>query len=162
MGNRIADLQTAINDSYNLITQYERIRRLSNDPKEKERARITIEEQEEYITELTEKLLKLGVQPPPRPASAPPPPETPVQSSDVLNFVPNPVKMRQILTDKFDLNEIKVLCFDLGVDYDDLEGDAKSVKFVSLTNHFKNRDELDLLAQEILKRRPKLKVSELQ
>lgn len=38
------------------------------------------------------------------------------------------VKLRQILTSRLDESELQTLCFDLGVNYDDLPGEVLSDK----------------------------------
>jgi hypothetical protein len=35
------------------------------------------------------------------------------------------INLRQILTERFDESELRTLCFDLGIDYDDLPGSGK-------------------------------------
>jgi hypothetical protein len=37
-------------------------------------------------------------------------------------------RLRQILATRFDLGELRTLCFDLGIDYDDLPGEGKANK----------------------------------
>jgi len=42
----------------------------------------------------------------------------------------DPVTLRRMLDDQFDLEEIKNLCFDLGIDFDDLRGEGKKAREV--------------------------------
>ena len=42
------------------------------------------------------------------------------------------IELRRFLSSSFNLEEIKTLCFDLGMDFDDLPGDSKTTKVVSL------------------------------
>jgi hypothetical protein len=42
------------------------------------------------------------------------------------------VELRQILTTRFDAGELRTICFDLGIDYDDLPGAAKTDKIKEL------------------------------
>lgn len=43
-------------------------------------------------------------------------------------------QLRQALTDRFNEEELKTLCFDIGVDYDDLRGDGKAAKVRELVD----------------------------
>ena len=52
-------------------------------------------------------------------------------SSDALSSSWH-IQLRRILVDYFSEDELETLCFDLRVDYDDLEGESKSQKAVSL------------------------------
>ncbi len=50
------------------------------------------------------------------------------------------------LTDRFDLEELRTLCFDLGIDYDDLPAEGKSGKARELVRRAERRSQLARLA----------------
>jgi tetratricopeptide (TPR) repeat protein len=52
------------------------------------------------------------------------------------------VLLRQILTDRFDEEELRTLCFDLGVDYDNLPGRGKAAKARELAAYFERRKQI--------------------
>ena len=56
----------------------------------------------------------------------------------------------------FNLDEIKTLCFDLGVDYDDIPGKAKEGKIRELISYFGRRQELDRLLAKLQELRPRI------
>lgn len=51
-------------------------------------------------------------------------------------------RLRQILTTYFDKGELRTLCFDLGVDYDDLPGEAKVDKARELVSYMERRNRI--------------------
>jgi len=64
--------------------------------------------------------------------------------------------LRSLLTDRMDLDEIRVLCFDLKVDYDNLGGDKKAMKVIDLIELFSKSDRLHILIDYVRKVRPDL------
>jgi Effector-associated domain 7 len=54
-----------------------------------------------------------------------------------------PVGMFHLLTEKFSTAELKTLCFEFKVDYDDISGDTKRDKARELILHLKRRDRLN-------------------
>lgn len=70
---------------------------------------------------------------------------------DTLN---NKMALRKALVQYFDLEEIKTLCFDMGVDYDDFPGDTKSSKARSLITYCERRSLLDELQKSCQASRP--------
>jgi hypothetical protein len=67
-----------------------------------------------------------------------------------------PVEARLILTLHFDLEELRTLCFDLGVDYDSLRGEGKAAKARELIAYMQRRGQLDRLIAETKKLRPEV------
>jgi len=65
-----------------------------------------------------------------------------------------PTDLRVILASRFDLDEIRTLCFDLGVDFDSLRGEGKAAKARELIIHLQNRRQLDKLISRIKQTRP--------
>ncbi len=49
------------------------------------------------------------------------------------------VKLRQVVTDRFDDEELRTLCFDLDVDFDDLRGEGKMAKVRELITKLERR-----------------------
>ncbi len=49
------------------------------------------------------------------------------------------VGLRQALEDRLSDDDLRTLCFDLGVDYEDLPGQRKSIKIQELLMHFVRR-----------------------
>ena len=69
--------------------------------------------------------------------------------------------LRLILTNYFSLEELRVICFDLSVDIDDLPGTGKSSKALELVAYLNMRSRLDELIQLIDKERPQLNLDEM-
>ena len=51
-------------------------------------------------------------------------------------------QLRQVLTTRFDAGELRTLCFDLGVDYDDLPGEGKASRARELVGYLARRDRI--------------------
>jgi hypothetical protein len=71
-------------------------------------------------------------------------------------------KLRKLLIRCFDVAELRVLCFDLDVDYEELEGLKKTTKVQDLISYLQRRDELYLLIGEARARRPKVNWPEIK
>lgn len=69
------------------------------------------------------------------------------------------VKLKNILDERFNLVEIKDLCFDLGVDYDDLVSGGLLEHIQALLIHLENRNEVGRLISLIAKYRPDIDLS---
>lgn len=79
---------------------------------------------------------------------------TPEQDSAVaLGQSTTATELRRLLTDHFDLEELRTLCFDLRVDYDSLRGEGKEAKARELLAYFQRRDQLSRLASYICQHR---------
>ena len=68
------------------------------------------------------------------------------------DVAPNPnlpqlIRLRKLLVDGFGADDLKTLCFDLGVDYDDLPGTVRSTKVVELLTYLDRRRRLPDLVQ---------------
>lgn len=63
-------------------------------------------------------------------------------------------KFRILLNDLFKLDDIRKLCFDLEVDYENLDGESKESKVIALIEHFENRLALLALLEQCQKIRP--------
>ena len=61
--------------------------------------------------------------------------------------------LRGVLEDRFSETDLRVLCFDLQLEYSDLEGATKSDKVISLLNHLRQRDRVPELLQLVRARR---------
>ena len=54
----------------------------------------------------------------------------------------------------FDIRDLKTLCADLGIDYDNLQGEDKQTKVVDLVQYMRNRGEIGKLSQYCISERP--------
>jgi hypothetical protein len=63
-------------------------------------------------------------------------------------------RLRQILDTKFSKGELRTLCFDLGVDYEDLLGEGKASKARELVIYLERRDRIPGLVELGSQRRP--------
>lgn len=68
---------------------------------------------------------------------------------------PDPVSLRKILDNYFSRSELRILCFDLRVDYDDFPS-TKMEMALEMVSYFERHDRLDELWGEICRRRPNL------
>lgn len=59
----------------------------------------------------------------------------------------NTTHLRQVLTDRFSDDELRTLCFDLGLDYDLLPGEGKGGKARELLRYLDRRDRIDELIE---------------
>lgn len=64
------------------------------------------------------------------------------------------IYLRNALSQSFDVQELRNLCFDLGVDYDGLPGNGKDSKAREIVAWFARRDQTDRLVQAVYKLRP--------
>lgn len=62
--------------------------------------------------------------------------------------------LRQQIADSFDLDELRTLCLDMGIRYDDLSGDTISVKTASLVATMQRRGQLAKLTAVLQRERP--------
>jgi hypothetical protein len=65
-------------------------------------------------------------------------------------------KLRELLTNHFDDEELRTLCFDLGIDYDDLRGEGKASKARELVTYLERRGRIDDLVEIGKRVRPRL------
>lgn len=63
-------------------------------------------------------------------------------------------ELREILVTQFSVEELYDLCFDLGVDFENLRGDGKSAKAREMIAYFQRRRQLDQLINSIRRQRP--------
>ena len=73
-----------------------------------------------------------------------------------------PARLRQTLMAYFDETDIQTLCFDLGIDYDDLPGGAKSVKILELIEHLARLGKIPELIDQCSQYRPNVPWGELR
>ena len=66
------------------------------------------------------------------------------------------VRLREALALAFSDEELRTLCFDLGLEYDDLPGETRAGKARELVAHFARREELGGLLEVVAKRRPNM------
>jgi formylglycine-generating enzyme required for sulfatase activity len=63
-------------------------------------------------------------------------------------------QLRKLLIQHFSLDELRMLCFDLGLEYEDLPGDTLSTKMHALIEHLQRRNALFKLLEEVAEQRP--------
>jgi len=68
----------------------------------------------------------------------------------------SPVELRRILIDYFDEEELRTLCFDLGVDYDSLRGEGKAARARELVALVERTDRMANLEAAVRHERPTL------
>jgi hypothetical protein len=54
-------------------------------------------------------------------------------------------QLRQLLAERFDNEELQTICFDLGIDPDNLPGQAKSARARELISYLERRNQLGKL-----------------
>jgi hypothetical protein len=62
----------------------------------------------------------------------------------------------ELIDQGMNISELQELCFVLGLDWDNLSGETKNAKAISLIEHFANRKDITRLREEIAKLRPDL------
>lgn len=67
--------------------------------------------------------------------------------------IPEPRLLRRILTHHFNIEELRNLCFDLGLDYEQLSGSEKGSKARALVEYWRNRRDLKTLIEGIRRER---------
>jgi hypothetical protein len=65
---------------------------------------------------------------------------------------------RIILSDRLDLEELKTMCFDMKVDFDNLRGDGKAAKVRELILYLERHGQIENLNSEVGKARPDIKL----
>ena len=68
--------------------------------------------------------------------------------------------VRTLLEKRLTLEEIRALCFDIEVDFDNLDGRGKSGKVTSLLIHLENRNSLNKALSWISSKRPDIELSD--
>jgi hypothetical protein len=68
-------------------------------------------------------------------------------------------RLRDILVESFSMSELRDICFDLSIDFDDLPGESKRVKVIELIGFLQRRGRLDDLVRLVLTHRPHLTLS---
>ncbi len=63
-------------------------------------------------------------------------------------------QLRKLLIEHFSLDELRVLCFDLGLEYEELPGDTRTTKMHGLIEYLQRRGELPRLLDEVKDHRP--------
>lgn len=65
-------------------------------------------------------------------------------------------RLQAMLNDVFTFEELQSVVFDLGVDWDSLQGETRSVKARALLDYMERRDQLDALIQRVAVLRPQM------
>ncbi|MCB9420354.1 MAG: hypothetical protein H6667_11135 [Ardenticatenaceae bacterium] len=66
----------------------------------------------------------------------------------------NPTQLRTALSDLFSTGELHTLCFDLGIEFEDLEGNGKSGKALALVQYAQRHGRYDELVYRVQQLRP--------
>jgi len=66
----------------------------------------------------------------------------------------DPIYLRQVLTERYNLSELHTLCFDLGIDYEEIGGGGKTEKVVELVAFAQRHNRLDDIAAYVRHTRP--------
>jgi len=82
------------------------------------------------------------------PATAPSPVGPPAPAGGPI-AMPDRVAIRNGLRDRFSAEELRTLCFDLGIDIENLPGDTKPAKAQQLVEYMERRGQLDRLVAAI-------------
>ncbi|MCP4426839.1 MAG: AAA family ATPase, partial [Chloroflexi bacterium] len=72
-----------------------------------------------------------------------------IQSRETID----PVALRHALVNYFDMEELRTLCFDLGVDFDELKGEGKGAKSRDLVAYWQHHGDLTPLVEAIRRER---------
>ena len=76
-----------------------------------------------------------------------------MQPADPVTTIPHSgaelARIRHTLVDSFDLDELRTLCFDLGMDFESLPGQSKPAKAREMVNYWRNRHDLAKLTEAI-------------
>ncbi|MCI0731533.1 MAG: hypothetical protein L0332_33060 [Chloroflexi bacterium] len=68
---------------------------------------------------------------------------------------PTSLNLRQLIQQHFSLEDLRTLCLDLAIDYDELgEGIRKSTRVANLLQYVRQRDRLDHLLNHLRQQRP--------
>ncbi|MCA9975984.1 MAG: hypothetical protein KC413_09555 [Anaerolineales bacterium] len=65
----------------------------------------------------------------------------------------DPIQLRQVLTRYYNDSELHIMCFDLGIDYEDISGRTKSEKVVELVAFAQRNNRLDEIASYVRRTR---------
>ena len=65
-------------------------------------------------------------------------------------------RLHQFIVDHYDLEELRTLCFQLGVEYDDLRGEGRSGKARELVRLMSRHGRLETLLTSLERERPEL------
>lgn len=90
-------------------------------------------------------------------STSPPAPESTTPHSAPTSGAGDPqdkVQLRQMMIQGFNGGDIRTLCFDLGVDYDDLRGEGKSMKILYLIDRMDRDHQLSVLVTAVARKNP--------
>ena len=82
-----------------------------------------------------------------------------VASRPLGNGEVNLVRLRQALDDGYNDSELRDLCFELDIDYEDLPGDGQSAKARELVLFARRRGQIAQLVEHVMRDRPQLLVT---
>nr|HMT21651.1 hypothetical protein [Promineifilum sp.] len=82
-----------------------------------------------------------------------------VESHPLGNGEVNLGQLRRALDDGYNDSELRDLCFELGIDYEDLPGDGQGAKARELVLFAKRHSQLAQLVEHVMRNRPHLLVT---
>lgn len=152
--SRLADLAINIRESYALIREYEIVIQVTSDPKEIRRARISIDEQrqlmETLLSEYTRLVNELNV-------------EIPIDIKQISTTIDTSKEkdseyklsaIRDLLVKSFSESDLRLLCYDLGIDFDTIRGSSKNQKVIELLDYLERRSRTEELVTFLQRQRP--------
>ena len=74
----------------------------------------------------------------------------------------DPPTLLKILTKRLNISELKILCFQLGIDYETLEANNKPDKVLALIEYLQRRDQLPRLVDYLRQARIDIKLGTSQ
>jgi len=66
----------------------------------------------------------------------------------------DPIHLRQVLTEHYNLGELRTLCFELGIDFEEFGGGGKTEKVVELVAYAQRHNRLDDIAASVRRTHP--------
>jgi hypothetical protein len=84
-------------------------------------------------------------------------PYTQMPMEQVAPLSSDPNRLAEVLRDQFSLGELQDLSYELGVDFEALGGESKAQKSRELILYLQRRGKLDLLVEDVMRRRPYLR-----
>lgn len=76
-------------------------------------------------------------------------------SQDILSpKTSEKARLRQLVAAAFNLDELRALCFDMGIDYEDIPGESKMRKIIELISYFGRQNSIVQLIQYLSLARP--------
>jgi len=79
------------------------------------------------------------------------------EGSDLPANLRDPVQLKEALASSFNIAELHALCFEVGIPYEDLAGEGRSAKALSLVEHAQRHGIYKRLVSAVIHARPRKK-----